>query len=163
IYRGLFNLYRLDNHVTKSIDLLDAAFAAADDASAKADDRETAQARVRAMLAVLRTDPVLVEALLGEARNELTRTRKVNTWAGLGKFDEALVHADKAVRLTSDDRKVAQRCRRAEILAQAGRFADAVKECEETLKEFTGTAQVIEIRYTLSNVYSQQGNHAKSE
>jgi len=244
IYRGLFHLYRLDHRATKAIDLLDVAFTTAKEDKAKADDRETAQARVRAMLTALRTDPLLVEALLGDARAELTRKREVNTWqvlaacavrtrkladaelffrqclgnlppqhahgvyggligvllrqrkyadvvslcrdaldrgpdrnaleltlhpgmavalAGLGKFDEALVHADKAVQLTSDERKVTERCRKAEILAEADRFADAVKECEETLKEFTHTAQVREVRYTLSNVYSQQGEHAKSE
>src|SRR5262249_48929205 len=244
IYRGLFNLYRLDGRTTKAIDLLDSAFTIADDAMAKADDRETAQTRVRAMLTAIRTDPGLVEGLLGDVRAELTRKRAVNTWAvlaacavrprkladaelffrqclnglppeheykvysgliqvlmrqkkyedvvtlcrdalerraarngteglyhprlavalaALGQYDEALVHADKAIRMSSDDHKVDMHREKALILAEAGRFADAVKECEETLKEFTRTAQVMELRYTLSNVYTQQGDHAKSE
>ena len=83
--------------------------------------------------------------------------------AALGKYDEALTHADRAVRLSSDEHKVREKCRRAHILAQAGLYDDAVRECEDTLKEFTRLKQVQAVRYTLSTVYSLKGDHAKSE
>src|SRR5262249_35816680 len=41
--------------------------------------------------------------------------------AALGKFDDALAHADKAIKVTSDNFQVRERCRKAHILAQAGR------------------------------------------
>jgi len=246
VYRGLFHLYRLGGEPSKVLDLFDASAAIADKPEAKADEREAAQARVDAMLGVLRSDPVIVEALLRDARAELVRSekRETKTWfilaslatrtrqlavaeqffrqclqqlpadqevrvylglfqvlmrqrkykdvvslcqdalahraarngtesifhpplavalAALGQYDEALVHADKAIRLTSDEWKVVQHCRKALILAQAGRYADGVRECEETLKEFKLMTQVQEIRQTLSQVYSMQGDHAKSE
>jgi len=246
VYRGLFHLYRLEGEATKALDLFDASAAVLDKTEAKADEREAAGVRVDAMLAVLRSDPVLVEALLRDARAELARSQKrdLKTWllmaslaartrklavaeqffrqclqqlpadqevrvylgliqvlmrqrkyadvvslcqdalahraprngteaayhpslaaalAALGRYDEALEHADKAIRLTSDDWKVAQHCRKASILAQAGRYADGIRECEETLKQFTLITQVQEIRQTLSIVYSLQGDHAKSE
>lgn len=83
--------------------------------------------------------------------------------AALGEYDEALKHADRAVRISSDEYKVREHCRRAQIMAQAGRHADAVRECEETLKRFTRLADVQSVRYTLSNVYSLKGDHARSE
>jgi tetratricopeptide (TPR) repeat protein len=83
--------------------------------------------------------------------------------AALGKFDEALTHAEKAIKVSSDNLQVAVRCGKAQILAQAGRYSEAVNECEETLKKFTAAAQVRSIRFTLSNVYSLQGEHPKSE
>jgi tetratricopeptide (TPR) repeat protein len=83
--------------------------------------------------------------------------------AALGKFDEALAHIDKAIKVTSDTFQVRDRCLKAHILAQAGRYSEAVRECEETLKKFTASAQVRTTRYMLSNVYSLQGDHDKSE
>jgi tetratricopeptide (TPR) repeat protein len=83
--------------------------------------------------------------------------------AALGNFDEALAHAEKAIKVTSDNFQVQERCRKAHILAQAGRYEAAVSECEETLKKFTAGKQVREVRYTLSNVFSIQGDHEKSE
>jgi tetratricopeptide (TPR) repeat protein len=248
IYRGLFRLYRDEDQAVRVLDALDEAFrvASAKDGAAKADEREAAQERLRAMLAVLRNDPALVGTLLEEAAAELKRSkdRKIDTWqllatlaartrklqhaeqlfrnclinlppehefsvysgllevlrlqkkydeivkvsraalggrrvqagvemavqprlasalAALGRYDEALTHADKAVGVSSEDRKVAMHTLKAEILAQAGRYDEAVSECTETLKNFTLARQVQAVRYTLSNVYSQKGDHASSE
>ena len=80
-----------------------------------------------------------------------------------GQFDRALAHADKAIKLSNDDGKVRERCNKAQILGHASRYAEAIAECEQTLKEFTGALQVQSVRYTLSSVYSLQGDHAKSE
>jgi tetratricopeptide (TPR) repeat protein len=83
--------------------------------------------------------------------------------AALGRYDEALKHADRAVQITSDEWKVREHCNRAHILAQAERYADAVRECEDTLKQFTRLSDVQTVRLTLSNVYSLKADHAKSE
>ena len=56
-----------------------------------------------------------------------------------------------------------QRRLKAQILAEAGRHAEAVRLCEETLAKFPKTISVIQVRQTLSNVYSLKGDHAKSE
>jgi len=83
--------------------------------------------------------------------------------AALGKFDEAIASADKAISQASDDRKVRLRTVKASILANAGRYEEAVSACSETLQEFPQEKHVREVRYALSNVYSLQGDHAKSE
>jgi tetratricopeptide (TPR) repeat protein len=80
-----------------------------------------------------------------------------------GDFEQALVHADRAIKGTNDDIEVDFRCEKAAILAQAERFDDAVSECQETLKKFTRLKNVLQIRQTLSNVYSLKGDHSKSE
>jgi tetratricopeptide (TPR) repeat protein len=83
--------------------------------------------------------------------------------ASLGRFDEALTSADKAIEQSSDERRVSMQNLKAEILAQAGRYDEAVRQCEETLKKFTQATEVQKVRYTLSNIYSLKGDHAKSE
>jgi tetratricopeptide (TPR) repeat protein len=247
IYRGLFHLYRTEGDATKALDLFDESVRAYGKADAKADDREAGQERARAMLAVLRSDPPLVEALLGDALKELNaEKREINTWSFLaalaarahklpeaehfyrqcmgrnltpeneykvysglievlmyqkkysdaidlcqgalfgprkarntnailfeasmagalaeqGKYDEAIKHCDEAVKMSSENSKVMQRCQRAEILGRAGRYDEAIRECEETIAEFPQQLRVRSARYALSNVYSLQGAHDKSE
>lgn len=97
------------------------------------------------------TDPVMFESSMAGALAEQ------------GQFDAAIAHVDKAIKLSNDNGKVSARCQKAQILGYAGRYAEAVAECEQTLKEFTGSLQVQEVRYTLSTVYSLHGEHAKSE
>ena len=248
IYRGLFRLYQAEDRMDKALDQFDEAVkvTGGPEGVAKASDRETAQERARAMLAVFRSDRDIVGKLLEEASRELKREqqRDWNTWtflatlafrtrhldkaetlfrqclinipsgmearpyiglievlrlerkhkeivalcrdglarrndrvrldvvlhpalatalAALGEYDEALVYADKAILSSSDDHKVHERCNRARILAEADRFADAGRECEGTLKEFTLSHQVQQVRYALSTVYSLKGDHDKSE
>ena len=79
------------------------------------------------------------------------------------KYDDALAQADEAIKLTSENGKLMMRCRKVAILRQAERYAAAVAECEAMLKEYSQAAQVREVRYTLSHVYSTMGEHAKSE
>ena len=81
----------------------------------------------------------------------------------LGKFDDAIVHVDKAIKLVSDELKVRRLNHKAEILARAERYNDAIRECVETMKEFPQKSYVRMTRYTLSNVYSLKGDHDKSE
>jgi tetratricopeptide (TPR) repeat protein len=93
----------------------------------------------------------------------LLRPQLAASLAALGRYDEAIEQADLAVKLGSDNYQVVQRCRKSEILAAAGRYAEAVELCEQTLKKFTGAAQVMTVRQSLSNVYSLKGDHARSE
>jgi tetratricopeptide (TPR) repeat protein len=81
----------------------------------------------------------------------------------LGEYDRALVHADKAAKGTNDDDKVQYQRYKAQILAAAGRFDEAIRTCEDTLNEFTRLNQVLDVRQALSTVYSLKGDHAKSE
>ncbi|HEX3151111.1 MAG TPA: tetratricopeptide repeat protein [Gemmataceae bacterium] len=114
-----------------------------------------------------------VVALCDQALNGPQKARNTNpvvfesSMAGAlaeqGKFDAAIAHADKAIKFSNDDGKVRERCHKAQILASAGKFGEAVLECEQTLHEFTNAASVQAVRYALSNVYSLQGDHAKSE
>lgn len=93
----------------------------------------------------------------------LFETNLAAALADLGKFEEALQHADKAIKLSSEDSKVFARCRRAEILARNEKYDDSLRECEETMKEFPQTNRVRAVRYALSNTYSLKGDYAKSE
>jgi tetratricopeptide (TPR) repeat protein len=80
-----------------------------------------------------------------------------------GEYKTALQHVDRAIGLTSEDSKVRERCLKADILARAGEYEQAIRECEETMNEFPQRARVRKARYTLSNVYTHKGDHAKSE
>lgn len=80
-----------------------------------------------------------------------------------GEFDRALVHADQAIKQTSDDDQVRVRRLKSHILAEAGRFAEAVKLCEESLEKFPRAIHVVQTRLALSTVHSLHGDHTKSE
>lgn len=250
IYRGLFKLYQATGEMRKVLDLLDDSekVLKAKDGEVKADKREAAAERKRAMLSVLRGDPDLVAALMPCAQEDVRRekNREFNTWLVLGylagqtrklpeaekffrqclasglnrqnefnvyqglidvllrqkkyeevvtlcrdllsgsrlggmgvdgllhrsisialtelsRFDDALVHADKAVKVSSDDSKVRAWTAKAQILSQAGRYEEAVRECQDIMSQFPKQADVLEVRYTLSNIYSLKGDSAKSE
>lgn len=81
----------------------------------------------------------------------------------LGRYDEALVHADSAIKASSDERKLTCRLEKAKILAQAERFKEAIAECTGILTDFPQQKNVLDVRYTLSNIYSLKRDHQKSE
>jgi tetratricopeptide (TPR) repeat protein len=81
----------------------------------------------------------------------------------LGRFDDALEHEDKAIKVSSDKNKLKCLVAKAHILAQAGRYDEAVSECQNTMTEFPKQADVVEARYALSSVFSLKGDHEKSE
>lgn len=81
----------------------------------------------------------------------------------LGKADEALAEADRAVRLSDDDGRLHFRLARVRVLTLMDRFDQAEAECLELLKESKKTEEIHEIRYTLSNVYSAAHAPEKSE
>jgi tetratricopeptide (TPR) repeat protein len=80
-----------------------------------------------------------------------------------GEFDKALPYIDRAIEHTNDEAQVGERRLKAQILAEAGRYGEAVRLCEETLAKFPKAISVIRVRQSLSNVYSLKGDHAKSE
>jgi tetratricopeptide (TPR) repeat protein len=73
----------------------------------------------------------------------------------LGQADEAVAEATRAVDIAAaDDARLTARRNRALVLALAERTDEAEAECRAMLKEFTAAAEVPEVRYALSEVYS---------
>jgi tetratricopeptide (TPR) repeat protein len=106
VYRGLFKLYRSTERMERVLDLLDETFKAAGDKDEErpAEQREAAADRGRAMLAVLRDDAGLAEALLPAAVSELQggprpRKRETQTWRLLGALAAKAHKLDEAEKL----------------------------------------------------------------
>ncbi len=81
----------------------------------------------------------------------------------LGKIDEALKQADKAVEVAGALEDVYARRLRAMFLADLGRYDEAVADCERLLKDYKEREDVREIRSTLSAIYSLAKNNTKAE
>lgn len=90
-------------------------------------------------------------------------SRIASALAELGRLDEALVHEEKAIKVSSDKNKLKCQIAKAHILAQAERYDEAVRECQDIMREFPRQSDVVEARYALSNTYSLKGDHEKSE
>jgi tetratricopeptide (TPR) repeat protein len=74
--------------------------------------------------------------------------------ARLGRTEEAVRAADRAVALAGDNDRLTLQLLRIRILTQAERFVQAEKDCLALLKERVLPGDVMEIRYVLSNVYN---------
>jgi tetratricopeptide (TPR) repeat protein len=106
------------------------------------------------------------EAVVELCREGLERTKATNrvvfhdelsrALIALGKSDEAIAEANKAVELGLNDIKIALYTRRNRvlILAQAERISEAIADCQALLKEFPGPEDVRQIRHLLSTVYN---------
>jgi tetratricopeptide (TPR) repeat protein len=81
----------------------------------------------------------------------------------LGKMDEALKQADKAVEFAGAREDVYARRLRAMFLADLQRYDEAITDCERLLKDYKERDDVREIRSTLSVIYSQAKNYPKAE
>jgi tetratricopeptide (TPR) repeat protein len=84
----------------------------------------------------------------------------------LGKTDEALAEANRAVDIaTKDEHRLQMRCFRASLLALAGRNKEAEEEAQALLADLKGRNrdEVLEVRYTLSEVYSQAKLYPQAE
>jgi tetratricopeptide (TPR) repeat protein len=87
-------------------------------------------------------------------------------WDELGRWTDALRAIDWALGQNQgrgDLTEPALRCRRAAILQHAGRFAEAVAECEALLKGPLKPDQAREARLALANVYDAMREHPKAE
>jgi tetratricopeptide (TPR) repeat protein len=81
----------------------------------------------------------------------------------LDKKDEAVAEANKAVEIAGDDNRLGMRLNRARVLAEVGKTEPAVAECKALLKDHTSRDEVHDIRYTLSQVYSNAKDYARAE
>jgi tetratricopeptide (TPR) repeat protein len=81
----------------------------------------------------------------------------------LDRTEEAIIHAKKAVKLAPNDARLITRLRLVSVLAIAEKFDQAEAECKAMLKDFSQPAEIREIRYTLSGVYSSARNYSKAE
>jgi tetratricopeptide (TPR) repeat protein len=88
---------------------------------------------------------------------------RARAFLSLGKTDEALADAKAAVELASAENKLPCQRLRVQVLAEAGRYADAIAECQALLAEYTQPKEVRDIRYLLSSVYTGAKNYAKAE
>jgi tetratricopeptide (TPR) repeat protein len=89
--------------------------------------------------------------------------RLVLSLGQLGKYDEALTEADKAVGIATDKNRVDFRLLRARLLAMAERYDKAIAECLALLKDNDEADKIHQIRYTLSGIYSSAKRHDKAE
>ena len=90
-------------------------------------------------------------------------SEKARALAGLRRHDDAVAAADRAVQLANDNNKLLMRMLRVRLLTMANRLADAEKDCLALLEQHKLEAEVLEIRYLLSNVYSTAKQMAKAE
>jgi tetratricopeptide (TPR) repeat protein len=74
--------------------------------------------------------------------------------AQLGKIDEALPEADKAINLAADGDRLHMRLVRARVLYLGDRYQTAIAECTTLLKEVDKPEDRRDIRSVLSGVYS---------
>lgn len=74
--------------------------------------------------------------------------------ARLGRHEEALRSAERAVTLAGDKERLTLRLLRVRILTQAERYPQAEQESLALLKEHPQLGDAMEIRYVLSNVYN---------
>jgi tetratricopeptide (TPR) repeat protein len=81
----------------------------------------------------------------------------------LGKLEEALAAANKAVDLAGDNNRLWTRLLRLRVWSQAGRYPQALAEGQALLKEFTQPGEVREIRFAIYQVHSDKHDLAKAE
>jgi tetratricopeptide (TPR) repeat protein len=83
--------------------------------------------------------------------------------ASLHRYDDALQSVETASKQAGDDNRLLFQILRVRILTMAERFEAAQAECNALLKKHDRTADVIELRYLLSNLYSASKQQAKAE
>jgi tetratricopeptide (TPR) repeat protein len=81
----------------------------------------------------------------------------------LGRIEEGLNEANKAVELADDRTRLPARLNRVHLLAYADRCPQAEVEAKALLKDFTQRDEVRQIRYTLSSIYSTGRDYSKAE
>jgi tetratricopeptide (TPR) repeat protein len=84
-------------------------------------------------------------------------------WLILGKIEEAVAEAGKAVDCADDDRRLSARLNRMDVLGRAERALDSIAEGQALLKEYSRPGDVRDIRLRLANVYLASEENEKSE
>ena len=113
------------------------------------------------------------EAIVEVCRQGLTHTQDTNhllfytylsrTLVILGKIEDGLAAADKAVAIAPESERFWARRSRVLTLVLAQRYPQALAEGQAMLKDFTESGQVHDIRLLLSTVYSSMRDFAKAE
>lgn len=113
------------------------------------------------------------EAMLKVCKDGLAKSKTTNpllfyresarALAALNRHDEALGQVELAAKQAGDGNRLLFQILRIRILSMAHRFDDAETECKALLKTHEKPAEVVEVRYLLSNIYSSAKQPAKSE
>jgi tetratricopeptide (TPR) repeat protein len=90
-------------------------------------------------------------------------SEKARALAGLQRYDDAVEAAGRALTIATDSNRLIVRHLRVRLLLMANRCKEAERECTAMLKEYTQPAEVLEIRYVLSNVYSATKQYAQAQ
>jgi tetratricopeptide (TPR) repeat protein len=114
-----------------------------------------------------------VEAITEVCRKGLAQTRPPNhalfhqnlsrALASLGKIEEAVTEADRAIQAAGEENRLFCCLNRLSLLGRAGRFAEALAFGDQLLKEFMRPGEQRDIRANLSNVYSSMHDFAHAE
>lgn len=83
--------------------------------------------------------------------------------ADLGKADEAVLTADKAIAQAGAADRLAIRLQKVSVLRRVDRWDDAIAMCKKLLGEFEDPVDRIRIRYVLASSYSGAKKLAESE
>jgi tetratricopeptide (TPR) repeat protein len=94
---------------------------------------------------------------------ELFDYNMARAYSALDKMEQALEAATNAVDHAQDQNRLMFRRYRAQLLAQAERYDQAIEECQALLKEYRQPGDVRTIRYVLSSVYSAAKKQAQAE
>lgn len=84
-------------------------------------------------------------------------------YANLKQNEKAIREASEAVKLASDSNRLAMEALRIQLYVRAGKQEEAEKICLQLLEEHKQPGDIIEIRYALSNVYTQRKLYSKAE
>jgi tetratricopeptide (TPR) repeat protein len=113
------------------------------------------------------------ETVVEECRSGLARARATNhllfrqylsrALVMLGKTEEAIAEADKAVEIADDDNRLEMRLNRVSVLTQAEQYSQAVAGAQALLQECSQPEQIRAIRDSLHNVYAAMREFAKAE
>ena len=81
----------------------------------------------------------------------------------VGRLDEALAAADKAVQAADDKNRLFFRLLRLHVLGRAGRVAQAEGEGQKLLTEYTQASEARDIRLRLYELYSERNDWPRAE
>ncbi len=87
----------------------------------------------------------------------------VHAYLHLEKYTEALKEADAAVTDAGKKELLGARKTRVDALSAAGKYEQAVTECQALLKEYNQESELRTVRLTLSRVYLEMGKHTESD